>query len=154
MNAEHLHEILANYKTISKYSDKQDISINKDDSLSVFVYGLLIFKLTKQAKQYKLSVKYNLTDYSAADNKEGLVTYFIENGNEHELEEYVQLILKGVDKFVYDNYAADSFGCCHRFVECSDAKVCTHPDELHAKGCMYKSNLDAGRIFYGKNKNV
>lgn len=49
---------------------------------------------------------------------------------------------------------ADSFGCCSRYVECSDAGHCVHPNAFRAQGCMYKKNLDAGRIFYGVNANA
>lgn len=47
--------------------------------------------------------------------------------------------------------AVEIFGCCDRYVECSDNKACVHPDIKVAKGCMYKKNLDKGRIFYGEN---
>ena len=47
-----------------------------------------------------------------------------------------------------------TFSCCSRFVECSDAKKCLHPNKLFAQACYYKHNLESGRIFYGKNKNV
>lgn len=58
--------------------------------------------------------------------------------------------------YCYQGYIskARSFGCCHRFKECSDAKKCLHPNKLYATACMYRNHLDAGRIFYGKNKNV
>ena len=49
---------------------------------------------------------------------------------------------------------AESFGCCSRFNECSDAKKCISPYPDLAEGCMYRTNLEAGRIFYGKNRNV
>ena len=49
---------------------------------------------------------------------------------------------------------ATKFGCCSRFNECSDAKECVHPNKLYGCACYYKSNLDQGKIFYGKNKNV
>ena len=49
---------------------------------------------------------------------------------------------------------ATRFGCCSRFSDCSDAKKCVHENKLYACACYYKSNLDAGKIFYGKNKNV
>ena len=54
----------------------------------------------------------------------------------------------------YMENADRSYGCCFRFTECSDAKKCTHPDRIFAIGCMYRKNLEAGRIFYGKNKNI
>jgi hypothetical protein len=47
----------------------------------------------------------------------------------------------------------DPFGCCHRFIECSDKRRCIHNDKLFARGCMYRENLNKGLIFYGKNKN-
>ena len=31
-----------------------------------------------------------------------------------------------------------AFGCCGRFKECADTKVCTHPDQIYAKSCQYK----------------
>ncbi len=48
---------------------------------------------------------------------------------------------------------SNSFGCCDLCVKCSDAKKCVHPDYFHSLGCYYRRNLEAGRIFYGKNKN-
>lgn len=53
----------------------------------------------------------------------------------------------------YESKAA-RFGCCSSFIKCSDAKECVHENKLYGKACMYRNNLDAGRIFYGKNRNV
>lgn len=50
--------------------------------------------------------------------------------------------------------APESFGCCSRYLECSDNKFCVHPEKGEARGCMYKINLDNGRIFYGANCNI
>ena len=49
---------------------------------------------------------------------------------------------------------ATRFGCCSSFIQCSDAKKCVHENKLYGKACMYRSHLDAGEIFYGKNKNI
>lgn len=59
-------------------------------------------------------------------------------------------------KYALENYTskAASFGCCSRFLECSDAKTCVHENKLYSKACIYRGNLEAGRIFYGKNRNV
>ena len=58
-----------------------------------------------------------------------------------------------LDKEITKLFSFETLGCCSRYVECSDAKTCLHPDFLYASGaCMYKKNLDAGRIFYGKNR--
>ena len=64
--------------------------------------------------------------------------------------------VRDVLQFKISNYvtAAPSFGCCSRFEECSDAKKCIHPNRMYSTACAYRSNLEAGRIFYGKNRNV
>ena len=52
------------------------------------------------------------------------------------------------------NETLEEFGCCNSFVACSDALHCLHDDKPYYRGCMYRKNLEAGRVFYGKNKNV
>lgn len=47
----------------------------------------------------------------------------------------------------------DTFGCCSSYVLCSDELKCVHPDPTFARGCSYKTNLEHGRVFYGKNRN-
>ena len=49
---------------------------------------------------------------------------------------------------------ADRFACCSSFEKCSDALKCVHENKLYSKACMYRDNLDSGRIFYGKNRNI
>lgn len=44
--------------------------------------------------------------------------------------------------------------CCSRYMECSDAKACVHPDKAFALGCGYRRILASGRIFYGANRNI
>lgn len=59
-------------------------------------------------------------------------------------------------KYSLANYTskASRFGCCSKFNECSDAKKCIHENKLYSKACIYRGHLDAGRIFYGKNRNI
>ena len=45
-------------------------------------------------------------------------------------------------------------GCCGRYLQCSDAGKCLHPDPKVALSCWYQQNLRDGKIFYGKNKNI
>lgn len=47
----------------------------------------------------------------------------------------------------------NTFGCCSKYIQCSDEKKCLYPDNVDYMGCLYKRNLEKGRIFYGKNKN-
>lgn len=48
----------------------------------------------------------------------------------------------------------ESFGCCSRYIECSDSKHCMQDDVRLRFSCIYKKNLEAGKIFYGKNANI
>lgn len=47
----------------------------------------------------------------------------------------------------------DSFGCCSSYRACSDAGQCVISDRDYSVNCLYRKNLEAGRIFYGKNAN-
>ena len=47
-----------------------------------------------------------------------------------------------------------TYGCCHLYNECSDARKCISADKIYATVCAYKKNLDAGKIFYGRNRNI
>lgn len=55
---------------------------------------------------------------------------------------------------VLSELGGERFGCCARYVQCSDALKCVNPDFIMSLACAYKRNLEAGRIFYGKNKNI
>lgn len=54
---------------------------------------------------------------------------------------------------IIDSWPTD-FHCCSRYEECSNARSCTHPDKDAAIGCYYRKVLVAGKIFYGKNRNI
>lgn len=59
---------------------------------------------------------------------------------------------------IYDYREMESsgqlFDCCHRYLDCSDAKDCIHPDMEFQKRCTYRRKLKQGIIFFGKNRNV
>ena len=66
-----------------------------------------------------------------------------------------------IKKIVIDIYEekkksakSDMIGCCDMFVMCSDALMCLRRNDPHYNDCLYRKNLEAGRIFYGKNKNI
>lgn len=74
------------------------------------------------------------------------------NNKSNSLVEYIQRNTE----YCIKNYVskAPGFACCSKYEECSDAKVCLHKNMLYSKACMYRSNLESGKIFYGKNKNI
>ncbi len=116
-----------------------------------------------------LVVRFNVIDYSVVVNnkyRHMIIEYHGENIIEvkspqnsikatfKSQPDVVYFIEKIIPQFVNDYSPTERFGCCHRYVECSDAGKCTAPDLFHAKGCYYKDNLDKGKIFYGKNANT
>lgn len=70
-----------------------------------------------------------------------------------ELNTYAPIILD-----IYDYCEREArgrlFDCCHRYLECSDAKECTHPDRDFSLCCSYRKMLKQGIIFYGKNRTI
>lgn len=47
-----------------------------------------------------------------------------------------------------------AFSCCSQFIKCSDEKKCVHANKLYSTACVYRHNLENGKIFYGKNRNI
>lgn len=63
--------------------------------------------------------------------------------------------LISIVEYHIDHYRSlHSFGCCSKYLQCSDVKHCVHENLLYSTGCGYRSNLENGRIFYGKNRNI
>lgn len=63
-------------------------------------------------------------------------------------------MLKKMKREIFRNLTTDTFGCCNDFERCSDALHCLHTDNRFYNGCMYRKNLEDGKVFYGKNKNI
>lgn len=57
-------------------------------------------------------------------------------------------------KQYFDQVASEHFLCCNDFLRCSDARRCLKLDNPDYRRCEYRKNLEAGRIFYGKNRTV
>lgn len=62
--------------------------------------------------------------------------------------------LKKAKQYIFRNTITDTFACCNDFERCSDALKCLKPEDRKYNGCLYRKNLEAGRVFYGKNKNI
>lgn len=70
----------------------------------------------------------------------------------HPVESYTNFLTQLAGETI--NRYPKEWDCCSRYMECSDAKACVHPDKEFALGCGYRKILNSGRIFYGKNRNV
>ncbi len=92
-----------------------------------------------------------LLEQTAADRKSGTVKVRIRKDSPR-LAEYIRRNMV----YCIEGYVskAAGFACCSSFIRCSDAGKCVHENRLYSKACMYRGNLDQGRIFYGKNRNA
>lgn len=124
---------------------KEKIPLNKRIvKLSIFSDEVTLFYKTKFDLEKVLlpssaKIKILKTKQSATfDNLEDLLNY---------LDVYI--------RHCVDHYSSSaSFGCCSKHIECSDALKCLHENKLYSTGCYYRKNLENGRIFYGKNRNI
>ena len=62
--------------------------------------------------------------------------------------------LKAMKRTIFLELNTESFGCCNDYLRCSDALKCLHSDDRFYNNCMYRKNLEAGNVFYGRNRNV
>lgn len=136
---------------------------NKDSlAVSFFSFGGADRSLwvTLGKKRHRLAIKfaYYFVIDSLMDKKDSIprisagraIFYF------HSIEELLsnkQLIF---DIYDYREREAKGvlFDCCHRYLECSDALSCIHPDSQFAMCCSYRRKLKDGVVFYGRNRNV
>lgn len=109
---------------------------NKEIHLELSKKHLDLFGLQNEVKYTKSEVNWGKLLFD-----ESVATQIINN-------------IKAVFERCYADTSVESFGCCSRYNECSDAMKCIHPDIKVAKGCCYKIHLENGRIFYGKNRNI
>ena len=109
---------------------------NKNGSISVWLMDnengkklKLICNVLQKRECYVVSESDHKTEFT----NQGNANAYVETCVEAALSAYVP---------------SHTFGCCHRYKECSDQKKCIHPDEIYARGCQYRHNLETGHIFY------
>ncbi len=122
---------------------KIQLKTNKKENSSYLSFSLPdeIVKLL-ESETFDVEVKKTKTDTSVLIDPES-----------KDFPTFSSFIIKNtLDAFMSSGGSA--FGCCDRYKECSDAKKCVHSNRLYALGCAYYRNLRAGRIFYGKNRNI
>lgn len=118
-------------------------------------------KIIIHKKSKYVNLRYRLLDvikragipYKIVPAKEGPTRINIPFQAPEEIYNIRDIILEAFEIAYLEN-ADLSFGCCSRFIACSDEMECIHPNHLFALGCAYRKNLDQGKIFYGKNRTI
>lgn len=69
---------------------------------------------------------------------------------------HVRALVNDIYSERYQSYISygSSLACCNDFMACSDAMRCVKAGDPYYRRCLYRRNLEAGHIFYGRNKNV
>lgn len=135
--------------------EKLEVNKNKDGSLSCKVFKNILIKVSPQKEKYCIELrKINDVDISLLNTKFVDVRY-------KEKDLYVKVYVRNIEeisrienelisvyKYLYLNEPVEQFSCCSRYVECSDALKCIHPNPRFAKGCQYQNNLLQNKIFF------
>lgn len=150
----------------SPYADIVKINLNLSRAASFAFCGIKAFDCTPRKDCIVFCLKNNF--FEKIEEKDIPIDYKIQNIKSlkdytrmfiskefDDFKKFVDYIFTFCESYVDENYVPDHvFDCCHRYMECSDEKHCTCPDYLYSKGCTYKSKLENGTVFFGKNRNV
>lgn len=138
--------------------DSQQMEISATSSYTVVKFrSLTAFRLRIRGKQHQISIPVSLADLIPSDapgqkiSSDGKYCRMLITAK-YPLENYRDFLITAVGETV--NRYPKEWDCCSRYLECSDAKACVHPDKSFALGCGYRQILSSGRIFFGTNRNV
>lgn len=128
-----------------------------DGYTSVLYGSLLIFRIKLRRGQHYISVPTLFKDiipdnFPSKQLKSDPQFIRLLVGDEYPAEAYTTFLSKITGETI--NRYPKEWDCCSRYLECSDAKACVHPDKLFALGCGYRKILQSGKIYYGKNRNI
>ncbi len=129
---------------------------NKSGYSAVLFGPQTVFRVAIRGKQNRISVPPALEDVIPANwvrkktrAGDGYSHLDLVSNAENE---YIPL-LSALAAATVGRYSKE-WDCCSRYLECSDAKKCVHPDKTFAMACGYRKILNSGKIYYGKNRNV
>lgn len=139
--------------------DRDNVELKRNKSSTVIkMYGSVVFEVRLNSVNRVL-----VTDHPAADKfipsipnaRTTLVgLHHIPVASTRENVPLIKDMVLAIYKACQSSVTGDTFGCCNDFVRCSDARRCLHIGNTEYNGCLYRRNLENGKIFYGKNKNI
>lgn len=163
-DTDYIKEALIREINNTEYSGFLSVEEKKDGLISISAKSFLAAraKLTKNTKYVMVREKNHsyFDEYIKTHNvaptvikKENDLWLRIPVGSLSDVIEMIEPI-GAVYMTVLADFGGERFGCCSRYEQCSDAKKCIHPDFILSRACAYRKNLEAGKIFYGKNRNI
>lgn len=124
---------------------------------AVYFHNFTAFRLKMRGKQFFISLPIVFSDLipdgfptkkMISDPK--YIRILVDQ--DHPIDSYSNFLAKIAGETV--NRYPKEWDCCSRYMECSNAKTCIHPDKAFALSCGYRKILNSGRIFYGENRNI
>lgn len=138
--------------------DSQQMEISVTNSYTAVKFrSLTAFRLRIRRKQRQIFIPGSLVDLIPSDapgqksSKDGKYCRILIT-DKYPLERYRDFLISVVCETV--NRGPTEWDCCSRYLACSDAKACVHPDKSIALNCRYRQTLNSGRIFFGANRNI
>ena len=138
-----------------QYSKFLNVTELKDGSISIKAKNIIVAKVKLQRGTPCVEIRVKNAELFPAEIIETLNDEWCRikvDGIESVLKLKTQL--SSLFMIILSEMGGESFGCCHRYEQCSNEKRCIHPDFMVALTCSYRKNLEAGRIFYGENKTI
>ena len=133
-------------KGFSSYND----TIN---GRSYYFYGTKVFEFTPK-KSEKTHGRLKVSPEVMKELGGDADTYTsLSVTTETELQAFISG-LQSLKRRLFRSIVIETFGCCNDFLRCSDAGHCIHTEDRFFNGCVYRTNLEQGRIFYGPKRNV
>lgn len=123
----------------------------------VSLYKFTIFRLRLRGKRHYIASHDRFADMIPSDwpvkkvkSDEKYTRIYVDDN--HPLGSYSDFLVDIAGECV--NRYPHEWDCCSRYMECSNARACVHPDKAAALDCGYRKILKSGRIFYGTNRNI
>lgn len=134
----------------------------KIDSTADYTYAKLesftIFRLHLRGKKYWIKVPIVFADIIPEDYPQETVKSDENNyirviiDRERSMESYKSFLVRLAAETV-DHYPKE-WSCCSRYMQCSSAKKCVHPNKRISLRCGYRKILNSGQIFFGPDRNI
>lgn len=132
-------DLVEDKRSVDRYTVVTRLVEKKSDELMV------------EPKNKEELIKLELPEGARLNDSDKPINFIIDPNSKN----LVSYLISSV-KYALENYSskASTFACCTRYEECSNEKKCIHPNQLYSTACAYRKNLESGKIFYGKNKNI
>lgn len=141
-------------------ADVRCLTFKAAKSYSSIYYGsTLVFRLKLRGKLPFIEVPVEYKEYMAgiaqADHQKASDSFLrieLDSAESSSVITYTSALASVLTDII--NRLPKEWDCCSRYLECSNARKCIHPDPSFALGCGYRKILASGKIFYGENRNI